>query len=128
MTIDFEDGVDIYWARQQVSERLGGLTESLPAGITGGMAPITTPLGEMFMFTVDGEGYTLAGSPTLAFSGEKVIAGQALVWSGRVPAVAPAAPASQAVAVTAETGEPADGADPDGTTRVDRPEPVGQED
>ena len=75
-----------------------------------------------------GEGYTLAGSPTLAFSGEKVIAGQALVWSGRVPAVAPAAPASQAVAVTAETGEPADGADPDGTTRVDRPEPVGQED
>ena len=28
----------------------------------------------------------------------------------------------------AETGEPADGADPDGTTRVDRPEPVGQED
>ncbi|MFH1818955.1 MAG: CusA/CzcA family heavy metal efflux RND transporter [Pseudomonadota bacterium] len=60
VTIDFEDGTDRYWARQQVSERLGGLTESLPAGITGGMAPITTPLGEMFMFTVEGEGLSLA--------------------------------------------------------------------
>lgn len=60
VTIDFEDGVDIYWARQQVSERLGGLTESLPTGITGGMAPITTPLGEMFMFTVESEEMSLA--------------------------------------------------------------------
>ncbi|MHB1352536.1 MAG: efflux RND transporter permease subunit [Thiobacillus sp.] len=60
VTIDFEDGADIYWARQQVSERLGGLTESLPAGIAGGMAPITTPLGEMFMFTVEAEGLSLA--------------------------------------------------------------------
>lgn len=60
VTIDFEDGTDIYWARQQVSERLGGLTESLPTGISGGMAPITTPLGEMYMFTVEGEGLSLA--------------------------------------------------------------------
>ncbi|HNL24998.1 MAG TPA: efflux RND transporter permease subunit, partial [Pseudomonadales bacterium] len=52
VTIDFEDGTDIYWARQQVNERLAGLGESLPPGITGGMAPVTTPLGEMFMFTV----------------------------------------------------------------------------
>ena len=59
VTIDFEDGTDIYWARQQVSERLSGIAEDLPAGISGGMAPITTPLGEMFMFTVDGEGYSL---------------------------------------------------------------------
>ncbi len=60
VTIDFEDGTDRYWARQQVSERLGGLSESLPAGISGGMAPITTPLGEMYMFTVEGEGLSLA--------------------------------------------------------------------
>ncbi|MHB1052079.1 MAG: efflux RND transporter permease subunit [Thiobacillus sp.] len=60
VTIDFVDGTDIYWARQQVSERLGGLTESLPAGITGGMAPVTTPLGEMYMFTVEAEGMSLA--------------------------------------------------------------------
>src|SRR5215216_5825716 len=60
VTIDFEDGTDIYWARQQVSERLGGITADLPAGISGGMAPITTPLGEMFMFTVEGGGLSLA--------------------------------------------------------------------
>ncbi|MBI5937006.1 MAG: efflux RND transporter permease subunit [Betaproteobacteria bacterium] len=60
VTIDFEDGTDIYWARQQVSERLSGLTDSLPSGISGGMAPITTPLGEMYMFTVEGEGLSLA--------------------------------------------------------------------
>jgi cobalt-zinc-cadmium resistance protein CzcA len=60
VTIDFEDGTDRYWARQQVSERLGGLTKILPDGITGGMAPITTPLGEMFMFTVEGGGLSLA--------------------------------------------------------------------
>ncbi|AEV27759.1 heavy metal efflux pump, cobalt-zinc-cadmium [Azospira oryzae PS] len=52
VTIDFEDGTDIYWARQQVAERLGGV--ELPPGASGGLAPITTPLSEMFMFTVEG--------------------------------------------------------------------------
>ena len=65
VTIDFDDGVDIYWARQQVSERLGGITENLPAGISGGMAPITTPLGEMFMFTVEADGMSLAEKRSL---------------------------------------------------------------
>src|SRR5215210_4456258 len=60
VTLDFEDGTDIYWARQQVSERLAGLADNLPANISGGMAPITTPLGEMFMFTVEAEGMSLA--------------------------------------------------------------------
>ncbi|HMU65616.1 MAG TPA: CusA/CzcA family heavy metal efflux RND transporter, partial [Cellvibrionaceae bacterium] len=60
VTIDFQDGTDLYWARQQVSERLSGITDSLPADISGGMAPITTPLGEMFMFTVEGKGLSLA--------------------------------------------------------------------
>ena len=55
ITLDFEDGTDIYWARQQVSERLAGIMNSLPAGLEGGLAPITTPLGEMFMFTVEGD-------------------------------------------------------------------------
>jgi heavy metal efflux system protein len=65
VTIDFVDGTDIYWARQQVAERLGGLTESLPAGISGGMAPVTTPLGEMYMFTVEAEGMSLADKRSL---------------------------------------------------------------
>jgi cobalt-zinc-cadmium resistance protein CzcA len=60
VTIDFQDGTDIYWARQQVNERLSGITDALPAGISGGMAPITTPLGEMFMFTVEGGDLSLA--------------------------------------------------------------------
>lgn len=59
VTIDFQDGTDIYWARQQVAERLGNISADLPSGITGGMAPITTPLGEMFMFTVEAPGMSL---------------------------------------------------------------------
>lgn len=54
ITIDFTEGTDIYWARQQISERLNGIWGSLPAGIEGGIAPMTTPLGEMFMFSVEG--------------------------------------------------------------------------
>jgi len=60
VTIDFEDGTDIYWARQQVAERLNAVLADLPAGVSGGLAPITTPLSEMFMFTVEGEHLTLA--------------------------------------------------------------------
>jgi len=53
ITIDFEDGVDIYWARQQVNERLAALSDLLPEGTSGGLAPMSTPLSEMFMFTVE---------------------------------------------------------------------------
>ncbi len=59
VTVDFNDGTDIYWARQQVAERLSNITADLPTGISGGMAPITTPLGEMFMFTVESPGMSL---------------------------------------------------------------------
>jgi heavy metal efflux system protein len=54
ITLDFEDGTDIYWARQQVNERLSGVLKDLPDNASGGLAPITTPLGEMFMFTIEG--------------------------------------------------------------------------
>ncbi len=59
VTVDFNDGTDIYWARQQVAERLSNITADLPTGISGGMAPITTPLGEMFMFTIEADGMSL---------------------------------------------------------------------
>jgi len=59
ITVDFEDGTDIYWARQQVAERLTGIWESLPSDVSGGIAPMTTPLGEMFMFTVEGDNLSL---------------------------------------------------------------------
>jgi cobalt-zinc-cadmium resistance protein CzcA len=65
ITIDFEEGTDIYWARQQVAERLGSVWGSLPANAEGGMAPMTTPLGEMFMFTVEGEGLSLSDRRSL---------------------------------------------------------------
>jgi cobalt-zinc-cadmium resistance protein CzcA len=55
ITVDFEEGTDIYWARQQVAERLSAAWDNLPADIEGGIAPMTTPLGEMFMFTVEGD-------------------------------------------------------------------------
>ncbi|MCJ2178940.1 efflux RND transporter permease subunit [Novosphingobium album (ex Hu et al. 2023)] len=54
ITIDFADGTDIYWARTQVSERLNGVMGDLPASVSGGMAPISTPLSDMYMFTIEG--------------------------------------------------------------------------
>lgn len=60
VTVDFRDGTDVYWARQQVAERLAGVMRDLPPSAIGGLAPITTPLGEMFMFTVESDRHTLA--------------------------------------------------------------------
>ena len=65
ITIDFEDGTDIYWARNQVAERLAGIARDLPPGIGGGLAPITTPLGEMLMFTIEGGDLSLMERRTL---------------------------------------------------------------
>jgi len=59
ITVDFLDGTDIYWARQQVAERLNAVWANLPADASGGMAPMTTPLGEMFMFTVESDTLSL---------------------------------------------------------------------
>lgn len=55
--IDFEDGTDIYWARQQVSERLAQVWDVLPGDVEGGLGPITTPLGEAYMYRIEGAGY-----------------------------------------------------------------------
>jgi len=65
ITIDFIDGTDIYWARQQIAERLNNALRDLPPEVSGGLAPITTPLGEMFMFTVEGEGISLEQRRTI---------------------------------------------------------------
>jgi len=54
ITIDFTDGTDIYWARQQVTERLSGVMGDLPASVSGGLAPISTPLSDVYMFTIEG--------------------------------------------------------------------------
>jgi cobalt-zinc-cadmium resistance protein CzcA len=59
VTIDFAPGVDIYWARQQVAERLANVRDALPATVTGGLSPISTPLSDVIMFTVEGGGLSL---------------------------------------------------------------------
>lgn len=55
ITAVFKDDVDIYFARQQVSERLGEAAESLPEGVGPRMGAITTGLGEIYMWTVEYE-------------------------------------------------------------------------
>jgi len=64
ITVDFEEGTDIYWARQQVAERFANVKGDLPANVSGGLAPISTPLSELFMFTIEGP-LTLAEKRTL---------------------------------------------------------------
>src|SRR3954466_1244827 len=53
ITLQFSDNSDIYRARQLVTERLQTAADSLPAGITPKLIPITTGLGEVFYYTVD---------------------------------------------------------------------------
>ncbi|MCH7627783.1 MAG: efflux RND transporter permease subunit [Proteobacteria bacterium] len=54
VTIDFQDGTDLYWARNQVAERLNGVLADMPATVSGGLAPISTPLSDVYMFTIEG--------------------------------------------------------------------------
>ncbi|MBI4566900.1 MAG: CusA/CzcA family heavy metal efflux RND transporter [Planctomycetes bacterium] len=69
VTAVFEDDVNIYFARQQVSERLGEARESLPPDVEPIMGPIATGLGEIYMYTVEyqhprGKGATIKdGAP-----------------------------------------------------------------
>jgi heavy metal efflux system protein len=58
ITIDFSDDADMYWARQQVAERINQVLAGLPDGVEGGLAPITMPLSDVYMFLIEGEGYS----------------------------------------------------------------------
>ncbi len=53
VTVIFSDNTDIYFARQQVAERMAQARERLPEGVEPALAPITTGLGEVLMWTVD---------------------------------------------------------------------------
>jgi len=55
VTAVFEDGTDIYFARQQVAERLQAAKGQLPPGIEPSLGPVATGLGEIFMYTVEAE-------------------------------------------------------------------------
>ena len=52
VTLNFEDGTDIYRARQLVAERLNAVLDSLPPGVSSRLAPISTGLGEIFYYTL----------------------------------------------------------------------------
>ena len=55
VTVIFKDGTDIYFARQLVNERIQEARDKLPAGITPAMGPISTGLGEIYLWTVETE-------------------------------------------------------------------------
>ncbi|MBH1781177.1 CusA/CzcA family heavy metal efflux RND transporter [Stenotrophomonas maltophilia] len=55
VTVVFKDGTDLYFARQQVAERLQQIASQLPEGLDPEMGPISTGLGEIFMYTVEAE-------------------------------------------------------------------------
>jgi cobalt-zinc-cadmium resistance protein CzcA len=66
VTVVFKDGTDIYFARQLVNERVQRVKDSLPTGIETAMGPVSTGLGEIYMYTVEAkEGAKNAeGKPT----------------------------------------------------------------
>lgn len=55
VTVVFEDGTDIYFARQQVAERLQQARSQLPDGLEPELGPVATGLGEIFMYTVEAD-------------------------------------------------------------------------
>ena len=65
VTIDFEEGTDLYWARDRVYQRFNNIKNDLPPSISGGIAPVTTPLGEILMFTIE--------SPTLSLMEKRTL-------------------------------------------------------
>jgi len=54
VTATFDDGVDLYFARQQVKERLADA--DLPEGVDPGLGPVATPIGEVYRYTLEGAG------------------------------------------------------------------------
>src|SRR5215510_12606368 len=53
ITIVFRDGIENYWARQRITERIQNVT--LPPGITAGLDPVTSPTGQIYYYTVESD-------------------------------------------------------------------------
>jgi cobalt-zinc-cadmium resistance protein CzcA len=58
VTVVFKDNVDTYFARQLVNERIQTATARLPQGLTPELGPITTGMGEIYQYVIEGKGYT----------------------------------------------------------------------
>jgi heavy metal efflux system protein len=65
VTIVFEDSVDVYFARQLANERLQEAKTRIPTGLEPSLGPIATAFGEVFQYTIQGEGYSAMDLKTL---------------------------------------------------------------
>ena len=65
ITVVFEDDVDPFLARQLVNERLNAARDRIPQGLQPQLGPLATPFGEVFQYTVEGEGYSAMELKTL---------------------------------------------------------------
>jgi len=66
VTVEFEESTDIYFARQMVSQQLQSVAGDLPEDVdTPQLGPISTALGEIYQYTVTGEGYSLTELRTI---------------------------------------------------------------
>lgn len=65
ITVSFPDRVDVYFARTLVQQRLADAKGALPAGVEPGLGPVSTPMGELFQYTVTSDSLSLAELKTL---------------------------------------------------------------
>ena len=59
INVIFEDSMDLYWARTRVLERLNLITAQLPEGVAPTLGPDASGVGQIFWYTVEGDGYSL---------------------------------------------------------------------
>ena len=65
VTIVFEDSVDVYFARQLVNERLLEARGRIPGGLEPALGPVATAFGEIYQYTIEGEGHSAMDLKTL---------------------------------------------------------------
>ncbi|MEL7634636.1 CusA/CzcA family heavy metal efflux RND transporter [Sporomusa sphaeroides] len=65
ITVIFEDGVDPYFARQVVNEKVQQAIPRLPSGVQPALGPVSTPMGQVFMYTVESDRHNLAELRTI---------------------------------------------------------------
>jgi heavy metal efflux system protein len=65
ITVSFPDDVDVYFARTLVQQRIADAKGALPSGIEPGLGPVSTPMGELYQYTVTSDSMSLAELKTL---------------------------------------------------------------
>ncbi|GMB01534.1 CusA/CzcA family heavy metal efflux RND transporter [Pelosinus sp. IPA-1] len=65
VTVIFEDGVDTYFARQVVNEKVQQAIPKLPSGVQPALGPVSTPMGQVFMYTIESDRHNLADVRTV---------------------------------------------------------------